>query len=241
MTAQKLTVPAFFGVNADWGRIEEAGAAVKIVVPDRSFNELDGDALVAARAQFRRCRLAGQLVLGYVPTTNGDRPLSETKKEVRTWYGQDKYAGRLDGIFFDEGPLAKKPRRRYYEALKRYVSTQFSGMVFLNAAQFPQEWVMGAADYVILWEADEAAYRTQFYALGKDGNGVGVPRWWKNASYRDRIAHTILLCPTVEEMQSLVTLSRTRNCGLVYVYDKGSVYDRLPPYWYEELAAVSAP
>src|SRR5438874_486119 len=102
VTTQHIAVPAYFGLNADWTRIEQAAGTVKIVVPDLSFNTLTGSALTNAQAQFDRCRQRGQLILGYVDTGSGQRSMQLINTDITQWF--TSYPTQLDGIFFDDGP-----------------------------------------------------------------------------------------------------------------------------------------
>src|SRR6202012_3303835 len=118
------------GVSSDWTRIQNAKTGVKAVIADSSFPTLTGTGLGNAQAQFDSNRTVGQLVLGYVDTAFGSRPLSEVlgtsvpsgapacadssdcsspnfcyagicrPTNVADWYAQ--YSTHIDGIFFDD-------------------------------------------------------------------------------------------------------------------------------------------
>jgi len=123
MSDMRLAVPAFFGLNQDWARLEAAGDAVRIVVPEQSFPDLaakDAVAKAAAQQQFQRLRNKGTLVLGYVFSRTGgaatDSLLTEAQllagrpgpggtkiPGVDDWYAQ--FPNQISGIYFDNAVL----------------------------------------------------------------------------------------------------------------------------------------
>jgi Spherulation-specific family 4 len=191
---QRIAVPGFFPLNnscapssiqspgctrpalgSDWSRIERAGPTVLIVVADGSFETLSGTNLTDAQTQFKRNRAAGQLVLGYVDSATGTRPITCTgthpcsvMDDVAQWYSN--YVApfpndsRLDGIFFDNGPLdngtltaAQDAQfNSYYTQLRQQVTQNFPTFkVMLNASQYPNNWVLSVADFLTMYERPE--------------------------------------------------------------------------------------
>jgi hypothetical protein len=148
---QSLAIPAFFrlytgtgNVNPDWVRILQAGSVAKIVVAGIDIGDTPGQGNVCTSspaAMFDCLRANGQLVLGYVDTSNGYRkPLDQQSQDwpltyvlhggdfspegllrqdfVDNWY--NTYGGHIDGIFFDQGPIdpgGPPAMRQFYEAL----------------------------------------------------------------------------------------------------------------------------
>jgi hypothetical protein len=238
-----IAVPAYFGLNPDWAQIEQAAGAVKIVVPDLSFNQLTGSALSNAQAQFDRCRQAGQLILGYVDTGSGQRSLANINNDINQWFAS--YPTQLDGVFFDDGPELDLGTDQAFQAFYIPLIQAFKGAhvghntVLLNAAGFPNEWVMQAADYVILWEQTETFYLTNFNAIGPGGSVLNPPAWWANPLYMDRIVHIIYSSPS-SDLPNMINRSRSLNAGLVYIFDGTSTnYGQLPAYWQQEVMMVS--
>jgi phage replication-related protein YjqB (UPF0714/DUF867 family) len=244
-----LVVPAYFVLNQDWEKIEGTAEVVSIVVPEFSFSQVDPTTnpalLKRAREQFGRCRDKGQKILGYVSTRSGARPRPEIDQDIARWY--DRYPSQLDGIFFDEGPALNDNTRSFYTSLLGDFKNGHPGrdVALLNAPQFPNEWVMQVADFVILWEEKQSAYLNAYGALVPNPADpstsirIDPPAWWTTPQYTDRIVHVIWNCPTAAEMLDLVGKSNDRKAGNVYVYDGTSnAYDHLPSYWDEEVLAV---
>lgn len=121
----RLAVPAFFGLGQDWARLDAAGDAVRIVVPEQSFPALaagDPNARTAAQNQFQALRNNGTLVLGYVFSRTGggatdplltaaqiiagrpgQGPNGSDIPGVDNWYAQ--FPTHIDGIYFDNAVL----------------------------------------------------------------------------------------------------------------------------------------
>ena len=172
VTTQRIAVPAFFGLNNDWSRIEQASNKVGIVVPDQSFNTLQDDPtdpsfhpLTDAKAQFDRCRQQGQLVLGYVNSGSAQRDPGAINADINQWYTAytDANGIHIDGIFFDEGPeldlkwqsgpeagqyITDQEFQDFYKTLVHNFKTSHpsNNAVLLNGAAFPNEWVMQPVD-----------------------------------------------------------------------------------------------
>lgn len=243
MLIQRITVPAFFVLGPDWQRLEQAGRAINIIVPEASIGldaQLPAPVIEQYRDQFQRCRNNGQKILGYVSTRSGGRDRQAIDADIQSWF--NRYPTQLDGIFFDEGPVFDNTTQQFYTTLINDFKTgrPANNTVLLNAAQFPNEWVMQVADSVILWEEKQSAYLNQYTAIGAGGSVVGVPAWWTNPQYINRIIHVVWNCPTAAEMRNIVALSQSRGAGNVYVYDgNSSAYNHLPAYWPEELAALA--
>jgi Spherulation-specific family 4 len=168
----------------------------------------------------------------------------------------------LDGIFFDEGPASYRftgdPNsttiaqnvKSFYHAIYTCVQAKpvrpshpnlggnAGPTVLLNASEYNDAdgwWLMQntsasqfkACDIAILFERDWDRYLNH-YSPGT---------WWTNYP-PDRIAHTVYGCLEVNLSQAIM-LSRQRGAGYIYVYDTdAATYNRLPPYWSEEVNAV---
>jgi hypothetical protein len=242
MIAQRIALPAFFvfdrqGNSADWQLLEQSGESVNIVVPDASVgldSRLSATVVQRYRDQFQRCRNNGQKILGYVSTRSGARSRQDIDTDIESWF--DRFPTQLDGVFLDEGPVGDNSTQQFYTALINDFKTSrpTRNVVLLNASQFPNEWVIQVADYVITWERDQQSYLNNYRA-----SGGGVPAWWTDPQYVDRIVHIVYGSPIAAEMDNIITLSKNRGAGLVYVFDRNSTgYGRLPSYWQEELAAL---
>lgn len=239
---QQVVVPAFFPLGPDWAAIEQAGNSVSIVVPEHSFSTVDPLAnpklLEEARKQFARCRRAGQKVLGYVSTMSGQRNIADIEDDIKNWYS--RYFEYIDGIFFDEGPQFDDTTKPFYDKVIGDFRMNHPGqVVLLNAAQFPNEWVVRLADYVILWEESQNAYIHQYVALVPGGLTIPPPAWWTNPKWSNRIVHIVHSTPTTNDMRAVIKLSKTRRAKHIYVYDGTSAsYGNLPAYWGDLLNAA---
>jgi hypothetical protein len=83
---------------------------------------------------------------------------------------------------------------------------QRNGRVMMEADGYPCDWVLGVAEFILLWEESAYTYEHNFNGyLGSTGNTYPIPTWWCNvpiwnpmagtttifASEPDRIVHTI--------------------------------------------------
>jgi hypothetical protein len=199
---QQVVVPAFFNLSTrtdgntyDWMRIVQAGAAVKIVVPN--LNNFDADAgttqCLSSPQAVVSCLRSNHttLVLGYVDTSTARRTIDNILHggdvtdagqrivSVDDWYGRGDAGfppvGPIDGIFFDQGPVAgvapEDTLSAYYQTLYQDMKAMDGGAptyqgacqptsnapgqyacVMLNASQYPDDWVKRAADYATMYE-----------------------------------------------------------------------------------------
>ena len=191
-----------------------------------------------AKQQFTRCRRVGQKVLGYVSTKSGQRPIADIEADIVNWYSL--YTEYIDGIFFDEGPQFDDTMKSFYSNLISTFRSYHPGqVVFLNAPQFPNEWVVSVADYVILWEESQYAYTHQYVALIPGGLTTPPPAWWTDPKWSHHIVHIVHTTPTPNDMRSVIKLSKKRGARHVYVYDGTSAnYGQLSSYWVDLLNAA---
>jgi len=188
------------------------------------------------------------------------RSLNHIKKYVDFWY--DWPSLRIDGIFFDEGPMDWRFKggppntiphkqyvhpdvRQFYQEIHGYVKSKQSvpnvrgTTVMLNASEFKGEWVMSTADTVLLYEGTSKRYEDTEdnyvqYILPEQNS------WNNGQPYpQGRKYHVIHSCPHAD-MPRMIGLSRQRNVSNVYVYDGSSEgYNRLPSYWEGENVVVN--
>jgi hypothetical protein len=90
------------------------------------------------------------------------------------------------------------------------------------------------ADKLVVFEGSEASYLSY------------KPASWMN-KYNPRLfANIVYDTPTVSEMQHVLSLSVQNRSGSAYVTDQplhppmGYLYDRMPSYWDQEVAALGA-
>ena len=243
-TPQQVLVPAYGFSDAEWRRLVAGGRAVSPVVLDIGVGSgtIWGGANLGAR--LAEARAAGVRVLGYVPTAYGKGAVDEAAHPTRTpqkvqgyideWY---RLAPGLDGIFFDEGPLAEQqaitPKVvEFYTGIYRHVKARSAGRgtVVLNATESDQEWVMtGASDVAVLYEGPPAKY-ARYQAPA-----------WASRYPPARIAHLVFEVPSCPAMVGVVARGKRAGAGVVYVYTGSpTAYDRLPGYWEAQLRAARA-
>jgi hypothetical protein len=184
-------------------------------------------------AAVKKAQSAYILVLGYVHTSYGTRPLADVEAEVAkydAWY-------HVNGIFVDEvsNSAALLP---YYQALASYIRATPYQLVMLNPGAVPDQGYLGVGDVVVVFEGNYASY-TQLPPL---------PAWvYSYSPYR--FSHLIYGVPSdagapgsIAAMRQVVNLSRQRNAGLVYVTngDLPNPWGTLPSYWSDELSKVAS-
>lgn len=181
------------------------------------------------------------------------RTLADIQSYVDHWY---RLCPTLDGIFFDEGPAPWRFTgaqsgmtfkvgytvdpliEKFYKDIYDHVKTKTSGRgthVMLNASEFMDQWVMGVADTVGLFEGDYIKYESKYKLQPWISNYPPV-----------RIYHLIHSCQGFnfmsdqDQMIRMVAVAQERGAGLVYVFDGTSAaYNKLPSYWTDEVAAAS--
>jgi spherulation-specific family 4 protein/VCBS repeat protein len=243
MLVQRLVVPAYFILQSEWERLSEAGTAVNIVIPELSFSQLDpqldANSIQTARTWLQNCRNNGQKILGRVDTNFGNLDRQQIESLIQNWFS--RYPEQLDGVFFNLGPQFNDNRRQFYtDLINDFKASRPDSTVLLSAPQFPNEWVMQVADYVILWLDSMGVYLNSYTALTDDpvAPAIGVPSWWTNPEYAGRIVHIIWDCRTSADLHSITALSNDRGAGNVYIFDRAAnISDRLPwSYWEAEIA-----
>ncbi|MEV8434692.1 spherulation-specific family 4 protein (plasmid) [Streptomyces sp. HUAS 31] len=245
-SGQRVSVPAYFypgGAGAAyWDRLAGSGAAVGMAVANPASGPgADTTANQDYVTQLRKADAAGVDVIGYVPTgylgTTG-LPTRSGSTAATAWKEQvkadvDKWAGLygdagLDGIFLDEGLARCGPDNQYaqdYLELKTYIETELgvAAKVVANPGTGTEECYKETADTLVTFEGDENAYRGH------------RPQQWEANVPSDKIWHLVYGVPDTARASEVVSLSRKRNAGHVYVTDDGldNPWDTLPPagYW----------
>ena len=237
-SGQAMGIPAYFypagaGV-ASWDQLRTGAPTLNVVIatglrletttPDTNY-----------QAQIAKTRAAGIKVLAYVTTTGGDKPAATAKQEMDrafAWYN-------ADGIFFDES--VRYPvtcgQVDYYRSLHQHAKYMKRGaMTVLNHGQILPECYAEVADVLMTAEMSAANYKSGWRPWGWEQNYPPSKFW-----------HLVHSTPTIAEMKEIVTLSRSRNAGRIFVTSAGMAspagpYGSLPSadYWAAELAAVSA-
>src|SRR6202011_5059234 len=118
----------------------------------------------------------------------------------------------------------------YYASLDAYVRAHGSGMVVLNPGTATSECYMAAGDVLVTFEGDVPTYRTS-YSAPAWAVKYAPPRFW----------HIVYGAGGPVDAAQVVSSSRTRGAGLVYVTDRPlpNPYSGLPgeAVWTSELSA----
>lgn len=176
-------------------------------------------------------RTAGAIIVGYIYTSYGSRPLDDAKADVDL-YDQ---CFDIDGIFFDE-TASDAADLGYYKELYDYVKSKSNlYKVILNPGTHIDESYISepAGDIVIIFEGyscDWPPYQPDSYVT--DGTYPA-----------ERFAVLIHSVPSVSIMQAHINLAIARNIGYVYVTDDApsNPWDSLPSFWQAEINYIQSP
>jgi hypothetical protein len=187
--------------------------------------------------------LAGGKVVAYVYTNYGNTPIATVEGEINTYLSQygnltgHPITNLINGFFLD-GMSNSPSVVSYYQTLYSYIKGLSSSyQVIGNPGTTTDQSYLSSnpptANTVMTYEGPAANYPA-----------ATPPSWVSNYPASD-FANTIY-DETQSGMQSDVSLAAQRNVGYIYVTDEslnpptGYLYDRLPSYWNEEVAAVAA-
>lgn len=251
-TPVDILVPAYFypGVDGngngqdDWK--DMAGAAGRVGITaimnpqSGSGSEINQDYVTAVNT----LRHNGGVVIGYLSTSQGKRPMEDLKQEIKNyieWYG-------VDGFFFDEMPTSytmgqlnltqKREVYRFYGKLFDYVNEfEDHSYVIGNPGNLTEERFLNlpAADALVTLENDVS--KQSVIDPPPSGALPYEPASWQTSDSHDPtefglIHHNV---STAAEMETIVNASIGKNFGLLYVTDDTNVdynpFDRLPIYW----------
>jgi hypothetical protein len=225
---QHMAIPAYFYPGPIWTQMDAGAPTVGIAILN-----VDSGPGTAKEANFAnevtKAQAAGILVLGYVYTSYGARPNPAVELATRryfNWY-------HVDGILYDE-VAADSSKLDYYKKLYAYVkSLSSTSTVMINPGTQTIKGYMNACDIECNFESEYSAYETQYTAPD-----------WVSKYPASRFCHIIYNVPTDADMQTVVSQSKLRNAGWVFVtpLTLPNPYNNLPtdPYWSDELTALAA-
>ena len=243
MIYQNVIVPAFFTTATfpvNFAHMLKSVPPVSHAVLDLGF--APGTGPPQSLQQFwlgavAQCHQAKIKVLGYIATANANGTVTQQQicttgtGVVDQWYA---YIPDLDGIFFDEGPVANSTAiAQFYQGIYQCVKAKHpTAVVLLNAAGFNDPnggWLTSACDIAMFIEDTFASYSA----------GFSPASWWGKFPPK-RVMHTIHNRQQAQLYRAL-QLAKRRGAGYVYVFDGSSAaYDHLPAYWCEEQIDVFA-
>ncbi|MCX7088969.1 MAG: hypothetical protein NTV00_13070 [Methylococcales bacterium] len=227
-----ILTPAYFYPSSDpkdsfWDEMTVAAQTVSVTAimnpndgPGTAVNSDYTNAITAFRS-------AGGKVIGYVPTTYGQRAQANVLADV----GRYTSFYKVDGIFLDE--MSNDPNNvGYYQSLYNSIKTDPSSAsysIFSNPGASAPEGYVGTADVIVTYE-NQTNYANY------------TPDSWAEKYSADHFAHLLYNVGTAAEMQASVALAAGRNVGYLYVTNDTltNPWDTLPSYWNAEASAVSA-
>ena len=225
----KQIIPAYYYPSTDYWTQSTAvvGASGRVMI----MNPASGPGTVknpdyvtgVAAAKAKKA-----IVVGYVATDYGDKPLATVKAEIlkyKNWYG-------VQGIFFDEAS-SSATKISYYKSLAQYVREIGAGRVILNPGVPPAEGyftqvLTGTNDAAVVFEGTLTTY-----------NNWTQPSWVTKYPQK-KFSHLIYAVP---QANWSATLTKAKNhwAGFVYITNDNltNPWDTLPPYWSAEAIAAS--
>lgn len=232
LPALQLLVPAYFYPGGEglkeWDRLIDAAGRVPIVAIANPASGPGDKTDENYTRVLRRAADAGITIIGYVSTSYGKRPRREVEADINCWL--DLYPG-IKGFLFDE-QASGADLTDHYAALARYARGKLPQALVINnpGTQCAEDFLSrSAADTVIWFE-----------------NGRGFddlqPADWGEKYPPQRFAALAYKIAAAPQMRAQVKLALKRRLGYVFVTDEDlpNPWDRLPPYWQEEVAAVRA-
>ena len=221
----QLVVPAYFYSSAIWTQ-----AADSQPTPSDIILDISGEgAGTAPQAHFlavaKQAEAAGETILGYISTVDGQRPASQVETEVRNykaWYG-------VTNIFLDR--VSGEPQQvAYYQQIVNYIHQFNAGSsVWLNPGDFPDQQYMSIGNVVMVFEGTYSQYLA-----------LQVPSWVYSYP-ASKFAHTIY-ATSGADLTNALKLAGSRRGGHVYVTDGSGAnpYAGLPSYWSREDSAAAS-
>jgi hypothetical protein len=113
----------------------------------------------------------------------------------------------------------------------------------IEVAQYPYDWVLGVAEFVLLWEGMAANYDSQYRAyLPTLPDTLPPPAWWNQPNQQRRVVHTITNytpgsssnLPDMVQIADVLSKAYARGAGTVYLAD---TFGKIPAFWDQEVAA----
>jgi hypothetical protein len=188
--------------------------------------------------------LAGGKVVAYVYTNYGNVPIATVEGQITTYLSQygnltsNPIPNLINGFFLD-GMSNLPSELSYYQTLYSFIKgLSASYQVIGNPGT--------ATDQSYLSSSPPGANTFLTYEGAAANYAAATPPSWVYGYPASNFANTIYAEPTVAGMMSDLALAASRNVGDVYITDQtlnpptGYLYDRLPSYWNEEVAAIQS-
>ncbi len=222
---QQALIPAYFYPGTNWTRAIASKPPPRLMIVDITTSGPGSAPDRNYQMTTRHARAAGITLVGYVNTDYAARPVAAVETDVshyKSWYGVTDIF--LDGVSSDGGDLA------YYRQLAGYVHQANPGsLVILNPGTYPDQRYMSVGDIVLVFENSYSQYLR-----------LRVPRW-ADSYPAARFAYIVYGAPS-SQLASVISMSRQRNAGNVYVTSGTGTnpYSSLPGYWTTEDSILAA-
>lgn len=226
----RLLVPAYFypageGL-ATWNRLFESSAKAPIVAIVNPASGPGKKADANYLEILKKAKTTKTTLIGYVTVSYAKRPLADVQADIDTWVRL--YPG-IKGIFFDEQPSAAAEAPFVAKCVAYAHEKIARAQVYTNpGTSCAQEYLSGKSP------------PTACLFEGKQGfDDFRLPDWAKGMS-RERFAVLLYNTKTAGDMQRQFTAAVERGTGYLFITsgDGANPWDRLPPYWDDELAEV---
>jgi Spherulation-specific family 4 len=244
-----VLVPAYFypgtggtgGVGDGWAAMASAAGTISVTAifnPDSG--PLPGPPDPNYITAMTNLELAGGKVVAYIYTDYGAIPLATVEGEITTYLSQygnlssHPISNLINGFFFD-GMSNSPGEVSYYQSLYSFVK----GL----GAQYEVMGNPGTATNSSYLAASPPAADT---FMTYEGSASGYTSANTSTGPSSLYSTTIYDQATVAGMQADITFAAQNNVGYVYVTDQslnpptGYLYDQLPSYWDQEVAAIAA-
>lgn len=229
--AQKVAVPSYFAPGAPgWVQIENSAATSSLAVinpnsgPGASQDQNYVD-------QVNQAEKSGLVVVGYIYTSyagtqDHTRTLVAAERDVDSYY---RWYPTIKGIFIDEVSTdCGSSYATYYKPLYDYIKHKVANAeVILNPGTNTSECYISASDIIVNFDDTYSNY-LKWSPVPWVAN-YSASRFWQ-----------VIYSASPANMPQVVTLSKQRSAGWVYITDQGgdNPFASLPSYWNSELLLV---
>lgn len=243
-----VLVPAYFypgtggpgGVGDGWAAMAAAASTIPVTaIFNPNSGPLPGPPDPNYITAMTNLELAGGKAVAYIDTNYGAIPLATVEGEITTYLSQygnlvsNPIKNLINGFFFDR--MSNLPSEvSYYQSLYSYIKSLSPsyGMIGNPGTATNSSYLTAsppAADTYLTYEGSAAGYTNA-------NTSTGPSSLYANIIYDQS---------SVAGMEANVTFAAHHNVGYVYVTDQslnpptGYLYDQLPSYWDQEVAAIA--
>jgi len=215
-----LIVPLYGQVGQEWERLiqaKEAHPSVPVVAIVNAASG-SGDARNPAYASaIDSLKAAGIVVVGYVSTREGGRPIKSLETDIaewRSWYG-------VDGVYFDQMPQ-RSGMEGYYAYMTQFAKSHGMTVTMGNPGANTSLSYIGTVGTIVISE------------------GVGVPSlsylagWDKGGNGKENFA---FIARSVPGYNSTYLVDAAASVGFLFISDV-SDYFALPTYLSSEMSSL---